>query len=88
MKAVGIALKEKGIVQVSINVTDFAASPLHVVLQAVREKAHEQGVKVRETEVYGMVPAAALLASATHCLQIAGFDDAQVLDLRLLDMQG
>ncbi len=88
VKAVGIALKEKGIVQVSINVTDFAASPLHVVLQAVREKAHEQGVKVRETEVYGMVPAAALLASATHCLQIAGFDDAQVLDLRLLDMQG
>jgi glutamate formiminotransferase / 5-formyltetrahydrofolate cyclo-ligase len=88
VKAVGVVLKEKGIVQVSVNITDFAASPLHVVFQAIREKAAAQGVKVREAEVYGMVPAAALLASAAHFLQLAGFDETQVLDLRLLDMMG
>jgi glutamate formiminotransferase len=86
VKAVGISLVERGIVQVSINITDFAASPIHVVLDKVREKAAEQGVEVLETEIYGLVPAAALLAAAKSSLKLAGFDASQVLDLRLLDM--
>ena len=88
VKAVGVDLKERGMVQVSINVTDYTKNPLHVVLDLVRREASQRGVAVAETEIYGLVPADALLAAASHALQLAGFENSQVLDLRLLDLAG
>jgi glutamate formiminotransferase len=88
VKAVGIDLKERGMVQVSINVTDYNVNPLHEVLDLVRKEAAQRGVAVAETEIYGLVPAEALLAAASHSLQLAGFQSSQVLDLRLLDLLG
>lgn len=88
VKAVGVDLKERGMVQVSINVTDYTKNPLHVVLDLVRREASQRGVAVAETEIYGLVPADALLAAASHALQLAGFETSQVLDLRLLDLAG
>jgi glutamate formiminotransferase / 5-formyltetrahydrofolate cyclo-ligase len=88
VKAVGVALKERGMVQVSINVTDYTVNPLHQVLDLVRREASQRGVDVAETEIYGLVPAEALVAAASHSLQLAGFDASQVLDLRLLDLLG
>jgi glutamate formiminotransferase len=41
-----------------------------------------------ETEVYGMVPAAALLESAAYYLQIADFSPDQVIELKMLEMLG
>ncbi len=86
VKAVGVDLKGRGMVQVSINVTDYTVNPLHVVLDLVRKEASQRGVTVAETEIYGLVPADALLATASHALQLAGFESSQVLDLRLLDL--
>ena len=88
VKAVGVDLKERGMVQVSINVTDYTKNPLLEVLDLVRKEASQRGVAVAETEIYGLVPADALLATASHALQLAGFDASQVLDLRLLDLTG
>ena len=88
VKAVGVDLRERGMVQVSINVTDYVKNPLHVVLDLVRKEASQRGVAVAETEIYGLVPADALLAAASHALQLAGFETSQVLDLRLLDLAG
>jgi glutamate formiminotransferase len=88
VKAVGVDLKERGMVQVSINVTDYTVNPLHVVLDLVRREASQRGVAVAETEIYGLVPADALLAAASYSLQLAGFEASQVLDLRLLDLLG
>jgi glutamate formiminotransferase len=73
---------------VSLNLVDHDQNPLYRVLETVRMEARRWGVAVAETEVYGMVPAAALLNSAAYYLQVAGFDLAQVLELRLLDMMG
>ena len=75
-------------VQVSINVTDYKVNPLHEVLDLVRGEASKRGVAVAETEIYGLVPAEALLSAASHSLQLAGFESSQVLDLRLLDLLG
>ena len=86
VKAVGVALQERGLVQVSVNCTDYRVTGLHQVLERVREEAAKCGVRVLETEIYGLVPAAALLSEAARSLQVAGFDEAQVLDLRLLDV--
>jgi len=47
-----------------------------------------EGVSVRETEIYGMVPAAALLDSVSYYMQTADFDPSQVIELRLLEMLG
>ena len=47
-----------------------------------------RGVPVVETEVYGMIPAAALLESASYYMQIANFDPKQVIELRLLQTLG
>lgn len=86
VKAVGIELKDRGQVQVSINITDAAVSPLHAVLGRVSAEAAARGIRVVETELYGMAPAAALLDAAAHALRIACFDASQVIDLRLLDL--
>ena len=87
VKAVGVALKERGMVQVSMNVTDHEKAPLHLVLEAVRSEAGRRGVAVAETELYGLAPAAALLDSAAHYLQLAGFTRDQAIELRLLDLE-
>ena len=88
VKAVGIDLAERGMVQVSINVTDHHAAPLHVVYEAVRAEAAARGIEVADSEIYGLVPADALIAVAARHLGLEGFDASQVLDLRLLDMAG
>ena len=51
-------------------------------------EAKRWGVSVIETEVYGMVPAQAILESSAYYLQIADFDPKQVIELRLLEMMG
>jgi glutamate formiminotransferase len=86
VKCIGLALKERGLVQVSINVADYEKNALYRILELIRMEAKKWGVQVRETEIYGMIPAAALLHSASYYMQIAEFDPNQVIELRLLQM--
>jgi glutamate formiminotransferase / 5-formyltetrahydrofolate cyclo-ligase len=88
VKGIGLALADRGLVQVSLNLVDHDQNPLYRVLETVRMEARRWGVAVAETEVYGMVPAAALLNSAAYYLQVAGFDPAQVIELQLLEKSG
>jgi glutamate formiminotransferase len=88
VKGIGLALADRGLVQVSLNLVDHEKNPLYRVLETVRMEARRWGVTVAETEVYGMVPAAALLDSAAYYLQVAGFDPAQVIELQLLEKIG
>ena len=74
VKGIGLALKDRGMTQVSLNVVDHEKNALYRVLELVRMEARRWGVSVAETEIYGMVPAAALLDSAADYLQVAGFD--------------
>lgn len=60
VKALGLPLTSHGIVQVSINSTDYRATPLAVIFDAVRNLAASSGVKVRGSELIGMIPPAAL----------------------------
>jgi glutamate formiminotransferase len=86
VKAVGIDLENRGMVQVSINVTDHRVSPLHVVFELVKKEAELRGIEVEGSEIYGLLPADALIAAASHSLKLADFEPSQVLDLRLLDL--
>ena len=84
VKGIGLALEERGITQVSMNLVDYEKNSLYRVLETIRMEAKRWGVGVVETEVYGMIPVNAILESAAYYLQIAGFDPEQVLELRLL----
>ncbi|HCR38757.1 MAG: Glutamate formiminotransferase [Synergistales bacterium 58_81] len=88
VKAIGLALEEKGMVQVSVNIVDHEKNPLYRVLELVRMEASRWGVPVVETEIYGMVPASAIFQSAAHYLQVADLEPEQIIELKLLDMAG
>ncbi len=88
VKGIGLALEERGITQVSMNLVDYEKNSLYRVLETIRMEARRWGVGVLETEVYGMIPVNAILESAAYYLQIAGFDPEQVLELRLLELMG
>ena len=88
VKGIGLALEERGITQVSMNLVDYEKNSLYRVLEMIRMEAKRWGVDVIETEVYGMMPVNAILESAGYYLQIAGFDPEQVLELRLLELMG
>ncbi len=88
VKGIGLTLEERGLVQVSLNIVDHEKNPLYRVLEFIRMEANRWGVEVVETEVYGMVPAAALIDSVAYYMQIAGFDPEQIIELQLLKMLG
>ena len=88
VKGIGLALEERGITQVSMNLVDYEKNSLYRVLETIRMEAKRWGVGVVETAVYGMIPVNAILESAAYYLQIAGFDPEQVLELRLLELMG
>jgi glutamate formiminotransferase / 5-formyltetrahydrofolate cyclo-ligase len=83
VKAMGIALDDRGIVQVSINLTNYEKTPMHRVFDAVRREAARYGVAVLESEIIGLTPQSALVSAAEHYLQLARFSSDQVLEKRL-----
>jgi len=68
VKAMGIALADRGIVQVSMNLTNFEKTPISRVFELVKREAARDGVAVLESEIIGLVPSAALTASAAWYL--------------------
>lgn len=85
VKAMGIALGDRGIVQVSINLTNVEKTPMHRVFDAVRREAQRYGVDVLESEIIGLTPQSALTSAAEHYLQLARFSSNQILENRLRD---
>lgn len=85
VKGIGLSLEEKGMVQVSMNIVDYEKNALYRVVEMIRMEAARWGVMVAETEVYGMIPAQALLDSAAYYMQMNDFDPKQVVELALLD---
>lgn len=80
VKAMGVMLEDRGVAQVSINLTNFEQTPMHRVFDLVSREAARYGVHVLESEIIGLVPSAALLGAAEHYLQLNRFDRAQLLE--------
>jgi glutamate formiminotransferase len=83
VKAMGVSLADRRLVQVSMNLTDFTRTPIQVVFDLVRREAEHHGVRVLESEIVGLVPAAALTPSAPDHLKLSGFSPDQILENRL-----
>ncbi|MGP1415752.1 MAG: glutamate formimidoyltransferase [Treponema sp.] len=85
VKAMGVELTERNIVQVSMNMTDYTKTSLYQAYEMVKMEALRYGVNVVGTEVIGLAPMASLLDVASYYLQIENFDYRQIIESRLLE---
>ncbi len=85
VKAMGFDIADRGIVQVSMNMTDFRKSPLFRVFQSIEAEAARYGVSIIGSEIVGQVPMAVLVDIAEYFLRLEDFDAEQVLESRLLE---
>jgi glutamate formiminotransferase len=83
VKALGLPLANRGLAQVSMNLTDFEQTPLHLVFDAVRREAAARGVAIAGSEIIGLVPKKALEDAAAHYLKCENFESGLVLENRL-----
>ncbi len=88
VKAMGIPLEDRGIVQVSMNLTNYEKTPIFRVFDLVKREAARYGVDVLESEIVGLVPSAALTQAAEYFLQLEGFSAGQVLENKLRSRPG
>ncbi|MEM1514427.1 MAG: glutamate formimidoyltransferase [Candidatus Thermoplasmatota archaeon] len=86
VKAMGFEIKEKNIVQVSMNMTNYKQTPLFRVFETIKREAERYGVNVLSSEIVGMVPLDALIDVASFYLQLDDFKAEQVIEKRLLEM--
>ena len=87
VKALGFELKDRGIVQVSMNMVDYKASQLFKAFELVKALAQHHGVQVLASEIVGLVPMEALIDTAEFYLQLERFGKNQILETKLLETQ-
>lgn len=84
-KAMGVELKERGMVQVSMNMTDTTKTALYRAFELVKIEARRYGVSVAGSEIVGLVSMGALADTAVYYMGIEDFSMEQVLEARLLE---
>ncbi len=72
VKGLGWYIEEYDRAQVSLNLTDHHASPIHEVFDACREEAAKRGMRVTGSELVGLVPLNAMLLAGDHYLAAQG----------------
>ena len=83
VKALGIDLSDRGIVQVSMNLTDYTKTAIYRAQEMVRFEARRYGVEIVGSEIIGLVPLGALVDTAAYYLGLENFSIEQVLETRL-----
>jgi glutamate formiminotransferase len=83
VKAAGFMLEDRGIAQVSMNLTNYEKTPIFRAFEIVKREAARYGVSILESEIVGLVPSAALMAAAEFYLQIERFGPEQILENKL-----
>jgi glutamate formiminotransferase len=87
VRAMGIDLKEKGLVQVSMNLTDYRATNIPKVYEFITEEALKKGVETEGSEIVGLVPLAALEGIVQNFLKCPQFSVRQVIEQRILEFE-
>ena len=84
-KGIGIELKDRGLVQVSLNMTDYSKTALYRAFELIKIEARRHGVNVVGSEIVGLVPMQALIDTAAYYLQLENFSMEQVLETRIYE---
>ena len=89
-KAIGWFIKEYGVAQVSMNITDTKTTPLHVAFEEVCGKAAARGIRVTGTEIVGLVPKKTLIDAGKYFLakqqRSLGIDEAEIIKIAIKSM--
>jgi len=88
VKAMGVMLASRNLAQVSINLTDFEVTPMHVVFEAVRREAERYGAPVVGTEIVGLIPRKAFEMSAEYFRRYGDLRPEAVLEDRIAEASG
>ena len=80
----GVPLEDRGLVQVSMNLLDYRATPPAAAYAAVAELAERAGARVEASEIVGLVPAGALEGTDPADLRLRGPAPELSLEARLL----
>jgi glutamate formiminotransferase len=86
VKALGLALPERNIVQVSMNLTDFEQTSVETAFQRVAAEAANAGVGVLESELVGLIPEAAFRGTTPASLCLREFSDDRILERKLAEI--
>jgi glutamate formiminotransferase/formiminotetrahydrofolate cyclodeaminase len=85
VKSMGVMLESRHQAQVSINLTDFEQTPMHLVFETVRREAERYGVPVVGSEIVGLIPKKAIEMSAEYFLRYENFRPELVLENRIAE---
>ncbi len=90
VKAIGWYIEEYGIAQVSINITKFRDTPLHIVFEECAKSAFERGYRATGSELVGLVPLSAMLDAGRYFLHkqrlSSGVSDAELIHIAVKSM--
>ena len=84
-KAMGVRLKDQGLVQVSMNLTDYTQTAIYQAVEMIRFEAQRHGVSIAGCELVGLVPLQAVVDTASYYLGLEGFSTKQVLETHLME---
>ncbi len=85
IKAGGVEIKERGITQVTMNITDYRKNSIYRVFETVKMEAKRYGVNVLGSEIVGLVPMDALVDTASYYLGLYGFDNTKIIESSLME---
>ena len=85
VKSMGVMLASRNLAQVSINLTDFEQTPLHLVFETVKREAERWGVPVVGSEIVGLIPKKAIEMSAEYFVRFENFRPELVLENRIAE---
>jgi glutamate formiminotransferase len=79
-KAMGVELKEQGMVQVSMNLTDYTRTSIYQAVEMIRFEAQRYGVTIAGSELIGLIPLQAVVDTASYYLGLNDFSMKQILE--------
>jgi glutamate formiminotransferase len=84
-KSICVNLKDQGLMQVSVNLTDYTKTAIYQVVEMIRFEANRYGVSIAGCEVVGLVPLQAVVDTVSYHLGLDGFSVNQILETHLTE---
>ncbi len=85
VKSLAFFIKEKNMVQISMNLTNFSKTPIYRAFELVKLEAQRYGITISDSEVVGLVPMEAIVEASRYYLQLNSFKTDQILEVRMME---
>jgi glutamate formiminotransferase len=87
VRAMGVDLKEKGMVQVSMNLTNYQETSIPKVYEFIKEEALKRGIEIEGSEVVGLIPLSVLEEITQYYIRCPRFSISQVIEQRVIEFE-